>query len=62
MDIHLARTFLVFVTTGDFLRRGPYARHVTQTAVSARARTLEELLGRKLFVRNKLALIADVGP
>jgi len=27
--------------------------HVTQTAVSVRVRTLEELLGRKLFVRNK---------
>jgi DNA-binding transcriptional LysR family regulator len=27
--------------------------HVTQTAVSARVRTLEELLGRPLFVRNK---------
>lgn len=52
MDINLARTFLEIVTTGNFLRAADRL-HVTQTAVSARVRTLEELLGRKLFVRNK---------
>ncbi len=52
MDINLARTFLEIVTTGNFLRAAERL-HVTQTAVSARVRTLEELLGRKLFVRNK---------
>ena len=52
MDITLARTFLEIVTTGNFLRAAERL-HVTQTAVSARMRALEELLGRKLFVRNK---------
>jgi DNA-binding transcriptional LysR family regulator len=52
MDINLARTFLEIVATGNFLRAAERL-HVTQTAVSARVRTLEELLGRQLFVRNK---------
>lgn len=52
MDIDLARTFLEIVTTGNFVRAAERL-HVTQTAVSARMRTLEELLGRRLFVRNK---------
>jgi DNA-binding transcriptional LysR family regulator len=52
LDITLARTFLEIVAAGSFL--GASERlHVTQTAVSARVRTLEELLARKLFVRNK---------
>ena len=52
MDINLARTFLEIVATRNF-QRAADRLHVTQTAVSARVRTLEELLGRKLFVRNK---------
>ncbi len=52
MDINLARTFLEIVTCGSFLRAAERL-HITQTAVSARVRTLEELLGRRLFVRNK---------
>ncbi|MGH8833352.1 MAG: LysR family transcriptional regulator, partial [Polaromonas sp.] len=52
MDINLARTFLKIVETRSFLRAAERL-HVTQTSVSARVRTLEELLGRKLFVRNK---------
>ena len=52
MDINLARTFLEIVATGNF-QRAAERLHVTQTAVSARVHTLEELLGRKLFVRNK---------
>lgn len=52
MDINLARTFLEIVTTRSFLRAAERL-HITQTAVSARVRTLEELLGRQLFVRNK---------
>lgn len=52
MDINLARTFLEIVETRSFLRAAERL-HVTQTSVSARVRTLEELLGRKLFVRNK---------
>jgi DNA-binding transcriptional LysR family regulator len=52
MDITLARTFLEIVNCGNFIRAAERL-HVTQTAVSVRVRTLEELLGRKLFVRNK---------
>ena len=52
MDLNLAKTFLEIVATGNF-QRAAERLHVTQTAVSARVRNLEELLGRKLFVRNK---------
>jgi len=52
MDIALARTFLEIVTCGNFVRAAERL-HITQTAVSVRVQTLEELLGRKLFVRNK---------
>ncbi len=52
MDIDLARTFLEIVDGGSF---GAAAErmHLTQTAVSARIRSLEQQLGRSLFVRNK---------
>jgi DNA-binding transcriptional LysR family regulator len=61
MDINLARTFLEIVATGNF-QRAAERLHVTQTAVSARVRTLEDLLGRKLFVRNKSgALLTSSG-
>jgi DNA-binding transcriptional LysR family regulator len=52
MDITLARTFLEIVDCGNFVRAAERL-HVTQTAVSVRVQSLEELLGRKLFVRNK---------
>jgi DNA-binding transcriptional LysR family regulator len=52
MDINLARTFLEIVATGNFLRAAERL-HLTQTAVSARVRSLESLLGRTLFVRNR---------
>jgi DNA-binding transcriptional LysR family regulator len=52
VDINLARTFLEIVATGNFAKAAERL-HVTQTAVSARVHTLEELLGRRLFVRNK---------
>lgn len=52
MEIALARTFLEIVGTGNFIRAAERL-HVTQTAVSVRVRTLESLLGRKLFTRSK---------
>lgn len=52
MDITLARTFLEILACGNFVRAAERL-HVTQTAVSVRVQTLETLLGRKLFVRNK---------
>ena len=52
MDTELARTFLEIVATGSFLRAAERL-NVGQTTVSARIRTLEQRLGRQLFVRNK---------
>lgn len=52
MDIDRARTFLEIVHAGSFLRAADRL-NVTQTTVSARIRTLEEELGRQLFVRNR---------
>lgn len=52
MDIDRARTFLEIVHCGSFLRAAERL-NVTQTTVSARIRTLEEELGRQLFVRNR---------
>ena len=52
MDIDRARTFLEIVHSGSFLKAADRL-HVTQTTVSARIRTLEEELGRQLFVRNR---------
>jgi DNA-binding transcriptional LysR family regulator len=52
MDIALARTFLEIASAGSLM--GAAERlHVTQTAVSARVRSLEEQLGTVLFVRNR---------
>ncbi|CAN7471534.1 LysR family transcriptional regulator [Variovorax paradoxus] len=56
MDINLARTFLEIADTRSF-QRAAERLHVTQTSVSARVRTLEELLGRPLFVRNKAGAV-----
>jgi DNA-binding transcriptional LysR family regulator len=52
MDIELARTFLAIVAAGSFVRAAERL-NVSQTAVSARIRSLEEQLRRPLFVRNK---------
>jgi DNA-binding transcriptional LysR family regulator len=52
MDVDRARTFLEIVHSGSFLRAADRL-HVTQTTVSARIRTLEEELGRQLFIRNR---------
>jgi DNA-binding transcriptional LysR family regulator len=52
MDIGLARTFLQVVATGSFVSAADRL-NLTQTAVSARIRTLEDQIGRRLFVRNR---------
>lgn len=52
MDISAARTFLEIVKTGSFVSAA-INLNLTQTAVSARIRVLEEQLDRPLFVRNK---------
>jgi DNA-binding transcriptional LysR family regulator len=51
LDIVTARTFLEIVKTGSFVRAARNL-HVTQTAVSARIRSLEQQLDRMVFVRN----------
>ncbi len=52
MDIQLARTFLMVAETGSFIEAGR-KMNVTQSTVSARIKTLEDLFGRPLFVRSK---------
>ncbi len=52
MDIAQARTFLEIAETGSFIAAAGHL-NITQTAVSARIRALEDQLGRRLFVRNK---------
>lgn len=52
MDIDLARTFLAIVEAGSFVRAAERL-NLTQTAVSARIRSLEEQLRRPLFIRAK---------
>jgi LysR family transcriptional regulator, flagellar master operon regulator len=52
VDTEVARTFLEIVSTGSFIRAAERL-NVGQTTVSARIRTLEQQLGRPLFVRNK---------
>jgi DNA-binding transcriptional LysR family regulator len=52
MDTELARTFLEIVSTRSFVQAAERL-NVSQTTVSARVRTLEERLGRQLFIRNK---------
>ena len=52
MDINMARTFLEVVATGSFVTAGERL-HITQSTVSARIRTLEDILGQSLFDRSK---------
>ena len=52
MDIVLARTFVAVAEAGSFIDAAR-RMHVTQSTVSARIKTLEDLLGRPLFDRSK---------
>jgi DNA-binding transcriptional LysR family regulator len=52
MDITLAQTFLEVVRCGSFIAASERL-HVTQTTVTTRIQHLEELLGCKLFIRNR---------
>ncbi|MGB0034758.1 MAG: LysR family transcriptional regulator [Candidatus Acidiferrales bacterium] len=55
MEIDQAETFLAVVTYGGF-HRAAAALHVSQPAVSARIRALEDSLGAKLFTRVHASL------
>jgi DNA-binding transcriptional LysR family regulator len=52
MDIELARTFLEIVSTGSFARAAEQL-HVTNSTVTMRVKTLEEILNTRLLIRNK---------
>jgi DNA-binding transcriptional LysR family regulator len=52
MDVDLARTFLTITETAHF-GKAARAMNVTQSTISARIKTLEDLLGQPLFVRSK---------
>jgi len=52
MDIALAKTFLAVADTGSFVDAAERL-HITQSTVSSRIKTLEDLLGRSLFERSK---------
>ena len=52
LDIMTARTFLEIVKTGSFVSAARNL-NITQTAVSARIRSLEQQLDRTVFIRNK---------
>ena len=52
MDINLARTFLVIADTGSFIDAAK-RMNIAQSTVSARMKTLEDLLGQPLFERSK---------
>ena len=60
MDINVARTFLEVVKTGSFVNAAANL-NLTQTAVSARIRVLEEQLDRKVFIRNKAGALSKPG-
>jgi DNA-binding transcriptional LysR family regulator len=51
MNITLARTFLAIADTGSFVHAAERL-HVTQSTVSSRMKTLEDLLGRSLLERS----------
>ena len=52
MDVQLARTFLVVIASGSFVRAAERL-HVTQSAISLRVQKLEDALGHRLFNRSK---------
>jgi DNA-binding transcriptional LysR family regulator len=52
MDIAVVKTFLEVVRQGSFVHAAQ-SLNVTQTAVSARIRVLEEHLGRAVLIRGK---------
>jgi LysR family transcriptional regulator, flagellar master operon regulator len=61
MDIVLARTFLAVVEAGSFIDAAR-KMHVTQSTVSARIKSLEEMLGKPLFDRSKTgAQLTSIG-
>lgn len=52
MDVDLARTLLAIVETGSF-KEAANRLHLTQSAVSARIKALEDAVGKRLLERSK---------
>ena len=52
MDITTAKTFLAVIEGGNFVAAARRV-HVTQSTVSARIKSLEDQLGKTLFIRTK---------
>ncbi|SIQ98881.1 LysR family transcriptional regulator [Marinobacterium stanieri] len=52
MDILNLETFIEIASSGSFVRAAERL-HVTQTTVTARIKSLESMLGTRLFVRNR---------
>ena len=52
MDITVAKTFLAVIEGGNFITAAKRV-HVTQSTVSARIKSLEDQLGKRLFIRTK---------
>lgn len=52
MDVDLARTLVTIVETGSF-KEAANKLHVTQSAISARIKALENAIGKRLLERSK---------
>jgi LysR family transcriptional regulator, flagellar master operon regulator len=52
MDVDLARTLLAIVETGSF-KEAANRLHLTQSAISARVKALEDAVGKRLLDRSK---------
>ncbi len=52
MDVDHARTLLAIIETGSF-KEAANRLHLTQSAVSARVKALEDLIGKKILERSK---------
>ena len=55
MDVDLARTLIAIVETGSF-KEAANKLHLTQSTISARIKTLEDVLGRRLLERSKAGI------
>ena len=55
MDITLVRTFLEVIASDSFAKAADRL-FISQSAVSLRIKSLEEQLGRKVFIRSKAGI------
>ncbi len=55
MDVELARTFLQIVNMGSFVKAAEQL-NLTQSTISMRVKSLEDQLGRPVFIRSKAGI------